>query len=155
MAVQVFISHSVAPWELAFVNGVADVAAQRGAIPTIPDRAWNAPADPLPARVAALIHSGDYVIALATHSGQHLEWVNQEVMASQQLSPPKPLLLVADAGLPVTPGYRCIRIDRLNPLATLSEVSSRAQELIHEQSSQALVRGLLVAGLALLFLKGK
>ena len=155
MAVQVFISHSVAPWELAFVNGVADVAAQRGAIPTLPDRAWDAPVDPLPARIAAQIQSADYMIVMATHSGQHLDWVNQEVTASQELSPSKPLLIVADVGLPVASGQPCIRIDRTNPLATLQEVSSRVQHLIHEQSSQALLRGMLLAGLALLFLKGK
>ena len=106
MPVQVFISHSVAPWELALVNSVADVAAQRGAIPTIPDRAWDSSVESLPHRIAALIQSSDYVIAIATHGGQHIGWLNEEVAYSRQLS--KPSLVVADEGIPVNQQFHCI-----------------------------------------------
>ena len=153
MPVRVFISHSVAPWELALVNSVADVTAQRGATPTIPDRAWKPSVDSLPSRIAAQIQASDYLIAIATQWGQHLDWLNQEVMYNQQLS--KPSLIVADAGIPLAPEYDCIRIDRANPLATLIHVSNRIQGLIQDHQTQALMRGLLITGLALLFLKGK
>lgn len=153
MSVRVFISHSVAPWELALVNSVADVAAQRDAIPTIPDRAWDPSVGELPDRIAAQIQHSDYVISIASQWGQHLAWLNQEVMYSQQLS--KPSLIVADAQIAIPPEYDCIRMDRANPLTTLAQVSQHIQRLVQDKQAQALLRGLLIGGLALLFLKGR
>lgn len=155
MPVRVFLSHSVAPWELALVNGVADAAAQRGAIPTIPDRAWNPSVEELPDRIKAQIRESTYLIAIASQWGQHFDWLNQEVTYSRQLSPPRPSVVVADAQIATLSGHDCIRMDRTNPLATLAQVSQHIQRLVQDQQAQALLRGLLIGGLALLFLKGR
>jgi len=153
MSVRVFLSHSVAPWELALVNSVADVAAQRGAIPTIPDRVWDPSVEELPDRIKVQIQDSEYLLAIASQWGQHLAWLNQEVAYSRQLSPPRPSVIVADAGITIPPGYDCIRMDRANPLTTLAQVSQHIQRLVQDKQTQALLRGLLIGGLALLFLK--
>jgi hypothetical protein len=155
MPVRVFLSHSVAPSELALVNGVADAAAQRGAIPAIPDRAWNPSVEELPDRIKAQIRESAYLIAIASQWGQHVTWLNQEVTYSRQLSPPRPSVVVADAQIEIPPGHDCIRMDRANPLATLAQVSQHIQRLVQDQQTQALLRGLLIGGLALLFLRGR
>ncbi len=147
----VFISHSVSPWELALVNAVADVASQRGLVPIIPDRDWDPAADP-PSPIAAQIQSSLCVIAIATQGGQHLNWLNQEVNYSQGLSPPRPSLIVADNGILVNPDYQCIRINRRDPLTTLSQVRGQIDLLVQDAQTQQLVRGLVIGGLALLFL---
>lgn len=155
MSVRVFISHSVAPGELALVNSVADVTAQRGAIPVIPDRSWNPLSEKLPERIAVQIRDSDYVIGIASQWGHHLEWLNQEIEHSRQLSPPKPSLIVADREIAVAPEYQCIKMDRSNPFKTLAQVGIEIQRLVHDSQAQSLLRGLLIGGLILLFLKGK
>ncbi len=152
MAVKVFISHSVAPQELAFVNGVADAAAQRQAVPMIPDRAWNPSVEALPNRIAEQIKDADYVVAIASSYGQHLAWLNQEIAYAKQLL--KPLLIVADAGIAIAQDFDLIRIDRANPIATLALVSNKIQMLVNDKQAQALLKGLVIGGLVLLFLKG-
>lgn len=147
----VFISHSVSPWELALVNAVADVADQRGLPPIIPHRDWDPAAD-LPSPIAAQIESSDCIVAIATQGGQHLNWLNLEVTYSQQLPSPRPLLIVADNGILVNPDYRCIRINRREPLTTLSQVRGQIDRLVQDAQTQQLVRGLVIGGLALLFL---
>ncbi|MBI3989102.1 MAG: hypothetical protein HY347_05745 [candidate division NC10 bacterium] len=76
-------------------------------------------------------------------------------MYSHQLSPPRPSVIVADAGIAIAPEHDCIRMDRANPLATLAQVSQHIQRLVQDKQTQALLRGLLIGGLALLFLKGR
>jgi len=56
MAIQIFISHSVAPRELAIVKTVADVAASKGAVPIISNRNWNS-TGPLPLSIERQIKS--------------------------------------------------------------------------------------------------
>lgn len=153
MSVRVFVSHSVAPWELALVNSVADAVAQRGAVPMIPDRAWDPEVEELPARIKTQIRDAEYLIAIASQWGKHLPWLNQEVAYSRQLSPPRLSVIVADAEIAIPPGYECIRMDRANPLTTLAQVSQHVHRLVQDKQAQALLRGLLVGGLALLFLK--
>lgn len=149
MAVRVFLSHSVAPWELALVNGVADIAAQQGAVPIIPDRDWN-PQSGAPRRVAKQIDDAHYIIAIASQFGHHLDWLNQELICGQKFS--KPSLIVADADVKVVPDYNCIRMDRMDPWATFAQVSQHIQDLVQDRQTQNLLTGLLIGGLALLFL---
>lgn len=149
MSVRVFLSHSVAPWELALVNGVADVAARQGAVPIIPDRDWN-PQSEVPQRVVKQIIDADYIIAIASQFGRHPAWLNQELAHGQKLS--KPSVVVADADIQVVGGYKCIRIDRKNPWATLSQVGQQIQDLVQDRQTRNLLGGLLIGGLALLFL---
>lgn len=149
MSVRVFISHSVAPWELALVNGVADVAARRGAVPVIPDRDWN-PQAGVPKHVGKQIIDAEYIIAIASQFGRHLDWLNQELIHGRRLS--KPFLIVADDGIPVDPSYNCIRLDRMDPWTTLTRVSQHIQTLVQDRQTQNLLGGLLIGGLALIFL---
>ncbi len=149
MPVRVFISHSVAPGELALVHGVSDIAARRGAVPFIPDRDWD-PRLRVPPHIAAQINDADYIMAIASQFGRHSDWLNQEVTYGRNLS--KPSLIVADPTIQVAPGYDCIRIDRTNPWATLSQVSKHIQDLVQDRQTQDLLRGLLISGLALIFL---
>lgn len=145
----IFISHSVAPWELALVNGVADHAARQGAAPIIPDRDWD-PQWGVPQRIARQITDANYIIAIASQFGRHLDWLNQELIYGQRLS--RPSLIVADAGIQVVPDYNCIRIDRMNPWVTLTQISQHIQGLVQDRQTRNLLTGLLIAGLALLFL---
>ena len=152
MSIKVFISHNVAPWELALVNGVADSAAQRQAVPMIPDRAWNPSVEALPNRIIGQIKDADYVVAIASSYGQHLAWLNQEIAYAKQLL--KPLLIVADVGIAIAQDFDLIRINRANPIATLALVSNKIQMLVNDKQAQSLLKGLVIGGLVLLFLKG-
>lgn len=149
MPVRVFISHSVAPSELALVNGVSDIAARRGAVPLIPDRDWD-PRLRVPPHITAQISDADYILAIASQFGRHSDWLNQELTYGRNLS--KPTLIVADPVIQVALGYDCIRIDRANPWDTLTRVSKHIQDLVQDQQTQNLLRGLLIGGLALIFL---
>jgi hypothetical protein len=155
MVIRVFISHSVAPRELALVNSVADIVAQRGAIPVIPDRTWNPISEDVPERIAVQIRDSDYVVGIASQWGHHAEWLNKEVAYGRLLQPAKPTLVVADREITIAPAYECVRMDRTNPLATLGEIERRIQGLVSDQQTQNLLRGLLVGGLVLLFLRAK
>jgi len=155
MAVQIFISHSVAPRELAIVNTVADVAASKGAVPIISLRDWD-PIVTLPSHVASQINSSNYVIGIVTQNGHQLDWVNAEISYSEKVN--IPVLVVADASIEISPQYKAIRIDRTTPLKTISIVSEEIQKLISDEKAKNLVGGLVIGGLILLLLsslKGK
>ena len=162
MSVRIFISHSVAPQELAIVAQVADVATNRGAEPIIAYRDWS-PEKKINARshIATQIRSSDYLIAIATLGGQHLEWVNQELDYNLHLQPPKPVLIIVDEGIPVTQGYGydVIFINRRQPFLTLALVGQRIQQVVKDKATQQILQGFLIGGLALMFLalvgKGK
>jgi hypothetical protein len=149
MALQIFISHSVAPKELAIVNTVADVAASKGAVPIISHRDWN-PTVTLPSHIASQISSSNYFISIVTQNGHHIDWVNAEIAYSKRVN--IPVLIVADAGIKIPPQYKVIRIDRTAPLKTISIVSAEIQKLIKDEKSRSLVGGLVISGLILLFL---
>jgi len=149
MAVQIFISHSVAPRELAIVNTVADVAASKGAVPIISHRDWD-PTVTLPSHVASQINSSNYVIGIVTQNGHHLDWVNAEISYSKKAS--IPVLVVADASIEISPQYKAIGIDRTAPLKTISIVSAEIQKLISDEKAKNVVGGLVVGGLILLLL---
>jgi len=40
MSFRVYVSHSVAPYELGAIYGMAELAARKGMEPIIPDRQW-------------------------------------------------------------------------------------------------------------------
>jgi len=149
MAIQIFISHSVAPRELAIVNTVADVAASKGAVPIISHRDWD-PTKALPSHVVSQIRSSNYIISIVTQNGHHLEWVNAEIAYSKKVN--APLLIVADVGVKIPLQYKIIRIDRTAPLKTISIVSAEIQNLISDKKIKSLVGGLVIGGLILIFL---
>jgi|GEM_PF-5265540 len=145
---KIFVTHSVAPWELAIVNGVADAVAKRGATPFFPYREWNPKR--IPRAVSAQIKEADYIIAIATKDGQHLDWVNRELAYNLRLSPPKPVLVLADHGSSVMSGYDVIRIHREKPFLTLALVGERIQKLVEAKRNQKILQGFLVGSLLLL-----
>lgn len=151
MSIRIFISHSVAPRELALVNVMAEEAARQGVIPFIPDRDWPSN-ESIPDRIRRQIKDSNYMIAIASENGHHLDWLNAEIIYSQRLSPRRPLLLVTDAAIQVDPSHERIIIDHTNPLSTIAEVSHRIQRLIQDRDTQNLLKGLLVGGLTLLLL---
>lgn len=148
MAVQIFIAHSVAPRELAAVSAVADTTASKGAVPIISLRNWNPRS--MPPSVKSQIDSSNYVIAIVTRYGQQLDWVNAEIAYSQEVG--KPILIVADEGIPIPSQYNTIRIIRAEALRTLSTVSRKIQEWVDDEETNKLLRGLAVGGLVLLLL---
>ncbi|MDO8137233.1 MAG: hypothetical protein Q6354_06290 [Candidatus Brocadiales bacterium] len=150
MSIRVFISHSVAPWELPLVNGIAEEAARRGAVPLLPDRDWDS--RNIPRRIKTQIEKANYLIGIATKDGLHIPWLNAEVMYGQSLKPSKALLLVVDSEVQVNPSYERVTIDRKDPLSTISQVSQRILELIQDKSTQDVIGGLVVGGLILLLL---
>ncbi|MDI6839550.1 MAG: toll/interleukin-1 receptor domain-containing protein [bacterium] len=151
MSIRIFISHSVAPRELALVDAMAEEVARRGAVPFIPRRDWK-PDNVVPEDIKKEIKKANYIIAIASQEGHHSQWVNTEVVYGQNLTPRKPLLLVADAKVPINSSCKKIVINRSNPLSTISEVSQRIQRLIQDKKTQDLLTGFLVGGLILLFL---
>lgn len=146
---QIFISHSVAPRELAIVNSVADVAATKGATPIIAFRDWLTQAGP-PSYITSQIASSDYVIAIITQEGHHVDWVNAEIAHARRLN--KPLLIVADTTIGISAEYKVIRINRTNPLETLSNVSTEVERVVGDEKTRNLVGGILIGGLVLLLL---
>ncbi|MBA7699471.1 hypothetical protein ES703_108168 [subsurface metagenome] len=101
MGFKVFISHSVAPKELGIVYTIANESAKKGASPFIPDRDWE-PEDEIPVRIQTHLKNSDYLLAIATSSGFQLQWLDREVKEASKEK--KPLLIVADEGIEVTPG---------------------------------------------------
>jgi len=130
---------------------MAEEAARRGAVPSIPNRDWE-PDRVIPRRIQNQIADSDYIIAIASQGGGHIAYLNKEIAYSQSLTPRKPLLLITDPTIQVNPSYERIIINRGNPLSTISEVSQRIQRLIHERNTQNLLTGILVGGLTLLLL---
>jgi hypothetical protein len=151
MPIRIFISHSVTSRELVLVNAMAEEAARRGAIPSIPDRDWT-PNRPIPSRIRRQIEDSNYIIAIATERGHHSQWVNAEIIYSQRLSPRRPLILVTDTTVNVDTSYERIILNHSNQLTTISEVSNRIQRLVQNRDTQNLFTGLLVGGLTLLLL---
>ncbi len=149
MPTQVFISHSVAPRELAIVNSVADVAVSRGAVPIIPDRDWT-PDVKLPPRIESQINSSSFVVGIVTSDGHQLDWVNSEMGYGMVVK--KPIIALADADVTIPPEFRVIRIDRADPLGTIAAVSAEIQRRIRDERTKKLFGGLAIGGLVLLLL---
>ncbi len=152
---RVFLSHSIAPWELALLSGMADTVAHQGALPFIPDRDWRSPDDRLPERVCTLIREADFIIALATRQGRHLPWMNQELAYASTLTPGRGVFVVADPGLEIPPGFDVVWLNRQDPFQTLSSVGQRIRTLIQDHHAQELLRWLVVGAVILLLLRGK
>lgn len=149
MAVRIYISHSVAPRELAIVNSVADAAASNGAVPIIPHRDWG-PESTLPERIRSQIDSSDFVIAIVTRNGRQLDWVNSET--GYGMAAKKPTLVLADQDVTTPPELGAIRIDRTDPLGSISLVSAEIQKMATDKTMKYLVGGVAIGGLVLLLL---
>lgn len=149
MAIQIFISHSVAPRELAIVNVVADIAASKGVVPIISHRDWI-PNEKLPLHVESGISSSNYVIGIVTQNGHHLDWVKAEISYAKKLN--KPILILADVNIKIPSEYKVIYINRRAPFETISITSSEIQKLINDEKIRYIIGGFIITGLVLLLL---
>lgn len=149
MPIQIFISHSVAPRELAIVNTVADVSASNGVVPIISLRDWD-PTVTIPSYITSQIDSSNYVMGIVTQNGHHLDWVNAEIAYSKKVK--IPVFIVADVGLKIPSQLKVVYIDRTAPLKTISTVSAEIQKLISDEKTKNLVGRLVIGGLILLLL---
>ena len=148
----VYISHSVSPWELAQVYVLARETERQGLQSFIPDRTW-VPANGVPPSLTGVVAQAELILLFATLSGNHLEWVNQELGAAQG----KPVVAVAERGIELTgiDGRNIVEFDRSEDVArAVGIASARVGALRLQQRNKNLVTGLLVGGLVLLLLRG-
>ena len=148
----VYISHIVSPWELAQVYVLARETERQGLQSFIPDRTW-VPANGVPPSLTGVVAQAELILLFATLSGNHLEWVNQELAAAQG----KPVVAVAERGIKLTgiDGRNIVEFDRSEDMAdALGLASARVGALRLQQRNKNLVTGLLVGGLVLLLLRG-
>lgn len=152
MAFKVYISHSVEPRELGIVYAVANEGAKRGAAPVIPDRDWD-PKGEIPERILLPLSNADYVLAIATSSGLHWQWLNRELREGAGMG--KPLLVIADRGIRIPPGMNQIRIDRTNPARTISEASKHLEKFGRDKQTKELLTWFGIGGLLFLLFLGR
>jgi TIR domain len=151
MALKIFISHSVAPNELGIVYAIANEGAKRGASPYIPDRDWN-PFESIPDQISMHLKDSDFVLAIATGLGLHLNWLNMEVEQADKQR--KPLLIIADNNIKILEHLVHIRIDRMNPSKTISEVSQFLEKYGKDKESKELLTWIGIGGLLFLLVLG-
>ncbi|MFH1859502.1 MAG: hypothetical protein ABH870_00570 [bacterium] len=148
MSTTIFISHSVAPSELAIVAVTAEESLRRGATPLVPGRDWDP--EEMPQQISDQINSSDYMIAIASQNGGHLSWLNTEINYWQ--SKGKPFLLVSDAVVQTNPLCERIILNRNNPLSTISEIHKKIEQKIHDNNAREIISGLLIGGVILMVL---
>lgn len=151
MSFRVYISHSVAPHELGAIYGMAELAAKKGMEPIIPDRRWLA-ATP-PARIQQLLRGLDAFVAVATLSGQHIDWVNAELAAAMSLGmKAQNLVSVIDDGVVVPSAGQVVTIHRGDFQTTMRQAVGILEALQMDQTQRNLLAGLVLGGLIALLL---
>lgn len=154
MSFRVYISHSVAPHELGAIYGMAELAAKKGMEPILPDRRWQP--GPPPARIQQSLRGLDAFVAVATHSGQHLEWVNAELAAAMTLGlKPQNLVSMVDEGLLVPPAGEVVTINRSDFQTTMRQAVGILERLQMDQRQRNLLAGLLLGGLIAILLASR
>src|SRR4030042_2405515 len=151
MAFRIFISHSVAPKELGIVYAIINEGSKRGVVPFIPDRSWN-PSEGLTDRVSSSIKDADFLLAIATGSGMHLDWLNKEILQASLLG--KPLLIIVDDTISMPDDMKHIKIDRANPSKTINEASRILEQYGKDKESKELLTLIGIGGLLFLLLMG-
>lgn len=149
---KIFLSHSVAPRELGIVYAMANEIAKRRKVPFIPDRNWD-PAGNIPIRILSHLKKANCLLAIATSSGSHLQWLKREIKEGIKFK--IPILMVADKGIKVPREIKCVKIDRLNPAKTISEVSKELEKFGEDKKTKELLVWFGIGGLLFLLLLGK
>lgn len=155
MAFRVYISHSVAPHELGAIYGVAELAAKKGMEPIVWDRAWD-PATP-PARIVQLLTGIDALVAIATVSGTHIDWINTELEEALRSGLNREnVISVLDEQVTPPPVGAVVKINRYEISSTIQETVDILERLHHiGQNQKTLLAGLILGGLAALLLTSK
>ncbi len=154
VAFRVYLSHSVAPYELGAVYGIAELAARKGMEPIVSDRRW-APDAP-PARILQALKGINAFVVIATSSGSDLEWVNTELAEAIKLGlSPEAVVSVIDSSVaPPTTG-KVLTINRASLPDTISRTATTLEQLQFERNQRNLLAGLLLGGLAALLLASR
>ena len=154
VAFRVYLSHSVAAYELGAVYGIAELAARRGMEPIVSDRRW-APTAP-PVRIVQSLTGLNAFVVMATSSGSELEWVNTELAEALKLGlSPAAVVSVIDSGVEPPATGRILTINRASLAETISETAATLEQLQMERKQKNLLAGLLLGGLAALLLASK
>ena len=154
MAFRVYISHSVAPYELGAIYGVAELAAKKGMEPIVWDRGWAPGA--LPARIAQLLKELDAFVAIATVSGGHVDWINAELAEALRSGlNPENVVSVVDEGVTPPSTGAVVKINRDDLSSTIRESVEILGRLQVGRNQKNLLAGLILGGLAALLLTSK
>lgn len=142
MEFSVFISHSVAPRELAIVYALAEEAAKRGLSPFIPDRDWDPRAD-LPSLIRSAIDKCHAMVVIGTNFSRHPDWVIRESTEAGS----KPILFVLDPQWNVSGAVNRVNIDRSDLTATIRDTTQRLADMKLEKDLTNALTWLVVGGL--------
>jgi len=154
MSFRVYVSHSVAPYELGAIYGMAELAARKGMEPIIPDRQW--PPDAPPVRIAQLLKGLHAFVAVATLPGPYIPWVNRELEEGLRLGlNPQNVVSVIDEGVKPPSAGEVVVIDRTNFDKTIGKAVRILEHLQLERTQRNVLAGLILGGLIALLLASK
>jgi hypothetical protein len=148
----VYISHTVSPWELAQVYVLARETERQGLQTFIPDRNWQPAVGP-PSHIAAPLRQSEIILVFATVNGHYLEWVNRELATASS----KQVVALIERGIQVTrvAGQNIVEFNRSEGLASaIRRVTELLQRLELPQTTGGnLLTALVVGGLILVLLR--
>lgn len=154
MSFSVYISHSVAPYELGAIYGMAELASRKGMDPIIPDRRWQSIAPP--PRITQLLAGLDAFVLIATSAGRDLEWVNRELSTALELGlKSQNVISVIDPHIQPPGTGVVVILNRANLRWTIEEVAKVLEQFQLQRTQQNLLAGLIVGGLIALVLASK
>lgn len=99
----------------------------------------------MPDRISTNLKDSDFVLAIATGFGMHLNWLNEEVKQAEKQK--KPLLIIADNNIEILENLVHFRIDRMNPSKTISEFSQFLKHYGRDKESNIKLQELAARGL--------
>ena len=153
MSFRVYISHSIAPYELGAIYGMAELASRKGMEPIIPDRRWQSITPP--PRIMQLLAGLDAFVVIATSAGQDLELVNRELSTALELGlKSQNVISVIDQSIQPPGAGVVVILDRTN-LRWTEEVVKVLEKFQLQRTQQNLLAGLIVGGLIALILASK
>jgi len=151
MSLNVYVSYSASPWELAHVFALANEGLGQGLNVFIPDRTWRPPIPP--DYVLTELSRADLVVLFATVGGNQLDWVNAEI---KNMSRSQPTIGIVELGVQLDniPSGNIIWLDRRNSTESIRLTLERLRGFNISRQMGNLLAGFLVSSLALLLLRG-
>lgn len=152
MAYKLFLSHSVAAFELGTIYALAEEVAKHGIDVFVPDRTWELEKE-VPERIKKPLNEADFTLAIATRFGTDLNYLNYEISLIKDRNK---LLVIMDQGLKVTsniPNKMLIRRD--NPAQTLAKAADYIAKLKREKELKNVLTWLGVGALLFMLLTEK
>ena len=152
MSFTVYISHNVSPVELAQVYALAQEARSQGFSPVIPDRSWDTGVG-LRQDLVQKLQGADVVLLFITRHGTYQDWLNEEL----RLSVGKPVIALVEQGVELmgVPPTNRVDFDRSGSVTQAVELATaKLKGMQLQRSNENLLAGLVIGGLALLYLWG-